>query len=146
MLRTDSIGTLIGTLHRTLAPLLGPIGGGFSALGLVATAPSPSAIAGSAASSSARTTSLLPNRLGAEAKLTRPLLTPLVVGTPAASMNREVADAMFVLAMELCATRRWRSASSDGESEEEVYETKGRNGLKLHGQRIIPSQRPWRPG
>jgi hypothetical protein len=39
--------------------------------------------------------------LGADAKLTRPLMPlPLpAVGTPAASMNREVADAMLVLAM-----------------------------------------------
>ena len=84
---------------KTLAPLLGPIGGGFSALGLVATAPSPSG-AGSAAaeaSSSARTTSLLPCGLpGTDAKPTRPLPA---AGTPAASMNREVADAMLVLAM-----------------------------------------------
>jgi hypothetical protein len=54
-------------------------------------------VGGSAGSSSARTTILLPSRLD-ETKLTRLLpLTPL--GMPAASMNLEVADAMLVLAI-----------------------------------------------
>ena len=96
---------------KTLAPLLGPIGGGFSALGLVATAPSPSAAG--AASSSARATSLLPCTLpGGDAKPTRAPL-PAAAGTPAASMNREVADAMLVLAMGWHARSRSAAASRE---------------------------------
>src|ERR1041385_2474592 len=95
---------------RTLLPLLGPLGGGLGfAAALVATAASgfsSAAGAGSAraaGSSSARGTSLQPSRVDGR-KLTR-LLTPPLVGMPAASMNLEVADAMLVLAIGTASSR-----------------------------------------